>query len=120
MLDYFTFAYYLSRKDGLIDVKDARDVLDLIAIEHGVGDIVYTRVEEPDSRTGLGFMGERLRVLLTQNHYRIQEIARLTEALENLRKKYDLLSLFIKIYVAVVVVALVVAVIVWIVGAFSG
>ena len=47
-----------------------------------------------------------------------RDISHLMEALDNLRKKYSLLSFFIKIYIAIIVVALVAGAIAAIVGAF--
>ena len=49
-----------------------------------------------------------------------QDISHLMEALENLRKKYSLMSVFIKIYVAIIVVSLIVSLITMLFGAFKG
>jgi hypothetical protein len=49
-----------------------------------------------------------------------QDITHLMAALDNLRKKYSLLSFLVKLYVALVIVALVFMLITMIAGAFSG
>ena len=41
------------------------------------------------------------------------------EALESLRKKYSLLSVLVKIYVAIILLALIAAAVTLIIGAFS-
>ena len=49
-----------------------------------------------------------------------QDISHLMQALENLRKKYSLLSVIVKIYVAIIVISLIVSLVTMVLGAFKG
>lgn len=86
MVEAFGHSYYISREDGLIEISAPADIFEMMALEHNVADILFTRRPEPSARTVLGFMAGRIAVLLTQNHHRIQEIARLNEDVAALRK----------------------------------
>ncbi len=48
-----------------------------------------------------------------------RDMSHLMDALESLRKKYSLLSVFVKIYVAIILLALIAAAVTLIIGAFS-
>lgn len=85
LIDAFEYSYYISREDGLIEISSPGDIFEMMALEHDVADILFTQHPEPVTRTLSGFLAARIKVLLTQNHYRIQEIARLNQQIAEIR-----------------------------------
>lgn len=81
----FEYSYYISREDGLIEISSSSDIFEMMALEYDVADILFTRRPEAVARTVSGFLASRIKVLLTQNHYRIQEIAQLNKQVSELR-----------------------------------
>jgi hypothetical protein len=74
----FDHVYYISRRDGLVSLDRAEDLVALLSVEHGVGDLLFSRAQEP-SITTLAFTMRKVSELMVQNHLCKVEIQRLKD-----------------------------------------
>lgn len=76
----FRHFYYLSREEGLVELREPKELFELMFVEAPVGDVLATRQPRLDAITGLSFALRSIQELRRQNHFRILEIQRLAES----------------------------------------
>lgn len=72
----FPHVYYISREDGLIGMESATDLVEILSLEHNVGDLLFTR--EPESCISMvGYLLRKTKILMHNNHRALTAIHRM-------------------------------------------
>jgi FkbM family methyltransferase len=72
----YPYAYYISRNDGLVKMDNASDLIEILSIEHNVGDILFSHQKEA-SISFSGFLTRKIKILMTHNHNLLTTVRRL-------------------------------------------
>lgn len=72
----FPHIYYISRDDGLIKMENATDLLEILSIEHNVGDLLFSREPEPCISL-VGYLLRKTKILMQHNHRALTAIHRI-------------------------------------------
>ncbi|WP_320196958.1 FkbM family methyltransferase [Agrobacterium rosae] len=72
----YPYVYYISRNDGLVKLDNASDLLEMLSIEHNVGDLLFSRQIEP-SISFSGLLTRKIKTLMTHNHNLLVAVRRL-------------------------------------------
>ncbi len=81
---HFSNYYYISRKDGLVELRETKDLLPIMLSEAAVGDILATKAPVKESIADISFAMRTVLELKQQNYQRILDIAALNERLNGL------------------------------------
>ena len=68
------YIYYISRKNGLVEICDASELFEIISIEYGVGDVVFSRNDIAESISSLALTIRWVHELMAENQRRIDSI----------------------------------------------
>lgn len=85
----FKHFYYISRKDGLVDLLETKDLYEIMFAEASVGDILATRIPRSDAISALAFGFRQVCQLLSQNHMRMTDAQTLAARVDELEQPVE-------------------------------
>lgn len=85
----FDHFYYISRRDGLVDLLETKDLYEIMFAEASVGDILATRSPQGDAISALAFGFRQVCQLLSQNHMRMTEAQTLAARVDELEQPVE-------------------------------
>jgi len=85
----FSHFYYISRRDGLVDLLETKDLYEIMFAEAPVGDILATRSPRGDAISALAFAFRQVCQLLSQNHMRMTDAQALTTRIDELEQPVE-------------------------------
>jgi FkbM family methyltransferase len=92
---HFRYFYYISRIDGLVLIESASELLDVLTMEHSVGDILASNNIQEHARP-INLLARRVGQLLPENHSRILEHQRLSARITELEQNLERLRATVK------------------------
>lgn len=93
---YFDNFYYISRHAGLIDLKETKDLYEVMFAEATVGDILATRQLMAGTTSAVAFAFRLVSQLQHQNHLRIINAQALSARIEELEQPVEAKLMFIR------------------------